>query len=404
MNLCKKITIIGSGQAGSILAYRFIKYGYQVRIIEAGTVDNRPNRQVPWGWWRKRTLQPKVRMDFTDQIGTPFDTFNAFNVFNDIPFKAEQKYGPMLISTKKRSQIKTWLEWIKYNQTDAHILCGGRAKEKFGLTNLGSGGVLVCDSQDFIINFNSLNCELYEYLRDHPNCELIENFPVENVTPNPDKTVSIQSKDQTIVADKVILAAGNQNSKIIDNYPPIVLMKLPYMVATTTQTLPYIALWNQNSCLTMFGKDNVKVGCGSGFTFDDLDFKNIPFFGSLFWKGLKKGKVCVFSSPEKLMDNAKRELEDIAYLKYPETDQFETCSVDLTPSFLPIVDFFAPNLMVIGGFSGSGFTAYEKWFGQSIIQSIEKDKMVPRLESFGRHKSLYQHWCPKDDEKSYVFQ
>ena len=55
-----------------------------------------------------------------------------------------------------------------------------------------------------------------------------------------------------------------------------------------------------------------------------------------------------------------------------EDNHLQTCTVDITPSFLPRIQVIG-NAIFIYGMSGSGFTVYEPWF-QDLIFNLVQEK------------------------------
>ena len=177
----RPITIVGCGQAGSSIAYHCLQRGYPVRILDARAEPSvKQNQQIPWGWYRKISLQSSLKRRLT----TP-----------DFPFPEwtghiNQTNGPMLITTKNDSVVHQWKRWCEECEgTDARIVTPANAEQEFHLSAdyfAHHGGVFVCDSRDYLIDFNALNTQLWEYFDAHPDCEWVKGCRVGRVTTHPE--------------------------------------------------------------------------------------------------------------------------------------------------------------------------------------------------------------------------
>ena len=144
------ITIIGCGQAGSSIAYHCLQLGHSVRILGARKRSGaKENQQIPWGWYRKRSLQSELKR----QVTLPDFPFPEFE---DRIHKTE---GPMLITTKKNAVVRSWCEWVnECENTDARVLTPAVAGLEYDLPDTyfeGNGGVFVCDTRDYLIDFTT---------------------------------------------------------------------------------------------------------------------------------------------------------------------------------------------------------------------------------------------------------
>ena len=127
------VTIIGAGLAGTIIGYNLIKQGKSVRIFDAGTKYVRQNQQIPWGWYRRVSLQCKSKI-------------KTATYYNELPFMDEINLtkGPMLITTKSIETIKIWENWLKNNSySDAKILNPNDGENIFKIPKFFSKGLFL---------------------------------------------------------------------------------------------------------------------------------------------------------------------------------------------------------------------------------------------------------------------
>lgn len=68
------ITIVGAGQLGGLLSYTMLKKGLSVRVIDSGSKYLRINRQIPWGWLRKFSLQSELKKSIMVDEKTPLSS------------------------------------------------------------------------------------------------------------------------------------------------------------------------------------------------------------------------------------------------------------------------------------------------------------------------------------------
>jgi hypothetical protein len=382
-------TIVGAGQAGGILAYNLLKRNIPVRIFDAGNKVTRPNAQVPWGWFRRVSLQQKVRVHKSNL---------------NLPFEPRLTRGPMLVTTSDYNRVGRWKEWMNKVDTDAKILTPRETNdiydipiEHFGEEN---GGTFVCDSGDFIIDLQGINHEIWDYLENHPDCELHSNAHVDKVDTVDDNTV-LTINGEKIATDKTIISVGNYTGNLLGSYSPIVKMTLPWAITTTPEQKKFIALWTQDSSIQMFSDGFTKIGCGSNAILSDVNVSELPYFYNMGKKGISNTHIPFPGTNDRLLDGSIKELESVGIM-VKETER-DSCDVDMTPTFCPVARFYGnQNTMVIGGFSGSGFTVYEGWFSESVLKSLESGQIDEKLRPFGE-RNLQEHLNPKEDEKSYVF-
>lgn len=402
MSVTSPVTIIGAGQVGAVLAFKLINKNIPVRIFDSGIKMIRRNAQVPWGWFRRKSLQQKVRL-YDGPLGSHLSILPN-----------NQTFGKMLITTHDNKKVNRWNEWIKSTKTDAQILTPKEAEKQYDIREdyfQGTGGILVCDSNDFIIDFQQLNRNMWDFLSNNRLCEFYQNSPIDKMSFTNEGTI-IESNGQKINCDKTIVAVGNQTEKLIKNYKnPIIKTTLPWAITSIPKKQKYIALWNQSSSLQMFGKDKInftKIGCGNNCVLDinETKFKNFPYFSSMGFKGLKN-ITFTFSDDTKKIALLKLLEQSLSELKYLGIElsiqESNSCTVDMTPTLCPVVKFIGNNnTLVINGFSGSGFTSHEDWFSESVIKSLFSGIIDDKLKPFG-DKTLYHHLNPTENERTYTF-
>lgn len=396
----KHITIVGAGQIGATLAYRLLQANYAVRIIDAGGHRQAPrtHQQIPWGWCRGWSLQQDVRIGRID-----------------MPFQTEKIYGPMLITSSDKTRIKGWQSWLQQNPTsDAHVLTPHQAYDQYALPFREDKHVFVCDSRDFLINYAKLNHEIWEYLRTHKNCQFIENVQIKTLDIAPhartQSLITSDDKEIDVLHENIIISTGNQisNLRIRDvdrsyynvNYGPIAHIELPY-VCVNKPKVKYVALWNEKSSLQLIGQD-AKVGCGLIGNLRSIKVQHLPYFINLARKGTVHSSLFPWApekTPEQLIADAITDLRPIHELE--PTTRINTCTIDVTPTTTPIVKTLNNNTLIVGGFSGSCATAYTRWFGHAIVDTIQENKLHERLKYFNK-MNIFQHLFPNADVKSYI--
>ena len=394
MGNIKPITIVGAGLSGSIIAFSLLKLGMKVQIIDSGNIFNRKYQQEPWGWRRRISLHAKVKTKYIKHNNF-LDEFHT------------KIMGPMLISTKNNTTYHLWKQWIQNNNTNAYVLSPNEACNEFTIprsyfSQNNEGGIFVCDNRDYLMNFNNFNRNMWDYLSQQPNCELIPDELINKIGIENNKVIYVGSNNNIFFIDKLILCLGNQTNNLlrhIGQYIPIMNIKLPYIYKRVIVDKPYISLWNKESTINYFPNSIVKIGCGSQSLFvNNNDLLSYLYFALL---GLKNYKNIHFTTKEKLIQNAINELErlDIT-LPTNEYEYIEDCNVDLTTSLSPIVDFLPStnNTMVITGFSGSGSMLMESWFIDAITSSIINNKLNNNLNPFKINNSLYSNWFHDKDK------
>jgi glycine/D-amino acid oxidase-like deaminating enzyme len=388
---------------GAIIAFRLIQRNIPVRIFDSGTKMMRNNAQVPWGWFRRKSLQQKVRLH-NEPLDLPV-----------LQSTSNKTFGKMIITTRDNNKVGRWKEWISSTNTDASILTPKEAEQEYDIREdyfLNSGGILVCDSNDFIIDFQELNRNIWDFLENNKLCEMHTNTPIDKISFANGETV-IESNGDKINCKKTIVSVGNQTEKLIKIYKnPIIKTTLPWAITTSPDKKKYVALWNQNSSIQMFSdSDNntqmTKIGCGNNCVLDirQTKLENLPYFASMGYKGLKN---ITFVGNENKKNYALEKLieESVNELKYLGLDvtinDMNACTVDMTPTLCPVVKFIGNNnTMVINGFSGSGFTSNENWFAESVIKTLFSGIIDDKLKTFG-DKTFIGHIMPTSKEKTYT--
>ena len=389
------ITIVGLGQMGSMIGYRLINMGHAVRIIDSRKKYEKKNNQIPWGWLRKFSLQSQAKKRLVS---------NYFP-FQHIEKEINKTHGPMLLSSMKDKSLDLWNQWIKDNpDTDARVLKPRDASREFNINEKyfqGSGGVFMCDTRDCLMDFKLLNDYLWDYLENHPKCDLIEDCHIDGITTNKKNIATDLLCDGDVIPiDKAVFTVGNQTSQVLDNEIPIIKIDLPYGFVKNVQSQPYIALWNKYSSINYFGDGTIKIACGTQSIVREnsvqmntaLNFVNMGLGG---FSNLHFGKT-----DETLFQYAINELTTLGIVKNPEVLSIESCTVDITPNLCPYIYYLpkANNVLSISGFSGSGSMAIDDRFTGLLTESILKGKLDEKLESFEpKNDPLYNFTIP--DEK-----
>jgi hypothetical protein len=342
-----KVSIIGCGQVGSVLSRYFIQENFRVSVFESPYRMN--FSQHPWGWMRRVTLQQEAR------IKRPLQKLDIF--------KKHQIHGPMIISTSSIHRYEKWKLWLnRTRDTNARILSKEEALEKYQKTEPFN---LLCDTRDFLFDFGAYRDDLVEDIRNDA-----ERFTMKNISKlewSNNKVISMiddESTRYTLEEDeKILLCVGNQTRRFIK--VPTIGIRLGYSVAENFKPHlepPYIASWNDNSSVQYF-PNYTKVGCGMIGNLDYLP----PFpFWPRFLSLLQKPNYYSFQSLENQVKIACNEV----HVPYTNTN---SCTIDISPNFLPMILPIGDNLTVVCGMSGSGFTVYESWF-QDLVKKILLDK------------------------------
>ena len=386
-------TIVGAGLAGSIIAYRLLQQGKYVRIFDQGSKENRANQQIPWGWYRRISLQCTAKLKTTN-----------FNL-NHIPFvdKIKLTKGPMLISTQSLSAVNGWKYWLKNNQySDAKILSPPDAHKMFNISRdfLGHGSLFVCDSRDMLIDFRELNYNLWDYLKNNKQCEFVENAQLQQIIYDKNNvknriTHLLFNGGMMVEIDKAIVAIGNQTN-IFKECAPTINLKLPYAYVKykNNPEQQYISLWNRNSTINCFSDGTFKIACGNQSIVEIksliASLKHLPYFLTSFMNG--HSNIHYNKDGSKLIKNALDELKLLGYAE-PNEISIKECTIDLTPTLCPHV-FFLNNLLIVNGFSGSGSILLELWIAQSLINSLNKLELDEQLKDFNPNPSLLYNLYP----------
>ena len=421
----RPITIVGAGQIGSMVAWRLLRSGKPVRVIDAGTVHDRPDQQSPWGWYRRISLQPDSKISRSPKLELPFHEANS-------------THGRMLITTRSDTTLNSWRNWITSRRsiTDAYVMTPTVASQNFGLNrsfwqenNIDQGGVFVCDSRDFLIDFNSLNNHLWDYIRKHPNCEFMEDTSVQSIECNPNTNratglvVECGGEQRHYEIDQTLFCIGNKSIDVLPHmHPPILRVTLPYTTSIrpyyvkTNPILSWSSVWNSNSTLIRCKDGTVKLGCGtrSMISLQKLHYHMGGIRNALPFLGMAMRNNILFNSTietqwdysrEKLLQEAASEINSLLNcnltmdLTMDSTTLWnpDQCTVDLTPTLSPVVDYlpYAKNILLATGLSGSGSIALEEWFYEAIASSLEMNYIHPQLHTF-RRLSIWENWFPHD--------
>lgn len=374
------VTVIGAGQAGANLTKRLLERGIPVRLLDIGEKMQREHAQVPWGWFRKVSLQQRVR--------------NPMNNDVDKDFKSA-KHGAMILTTKLESKVNMWKYWLATNpDSTAKLLSASELGQKIGANMEGYWGFL-CDHRDFLVDMQQLNYRLWEELKANPLCRLETGISAVRFT-----SAGIHLSNGEVIQNRTILAIGNRTNKVLPFYHPFLKTRLPWAWVKISKKgqLP-MCLWNQNSSLQIYD-DKVKLGCGSNAIFHSVSPWALPYFSNIAMSGLSN-IYGPWTTDMQLITLAQKELNRFGI----ETEVIgEPCScvVDLTPTFVPMVRTLGTGMVAVAGFSGSGFTSYETWFQDDVIDLLLTGKRHQRLNSYDK-KSLHEHLNPTPEEQMFVF-
>ena len=394
------ITILGAGQVGSLLAYKLIQKGISVRIIDDRSKFEKKNNQVPWGWFRKFSLQSQVKK----QIMT-----EEFPIELNDKSLIKMTKGPMLISSKNQKSIYAWREWIKNNpETDARVFSPNESERLFNINKeyLGSdGGIFMCDSRDCLMDFTSLNQVIWDYLKQSSKCEFIESCEIKGIKINEKKDIAthlIISNNDLIQIDKTVCCLGNQTQKILGENVPIMNITLPYAMISGLKAQNFTALWNKNSALNIFDDNTVKLACGvnSIFNLKTINPLNIHNFANMGYKGL--ANVYFKITEKEMIQMALDELPLLGIKEKLEIISQTSCTTDMTPNLCPYVYFVpkAKNILSINGLSASGSMVIDNSIMNLLIDSIQKQKLNKNLEVFNpKNNTLLDYWfIPKNKQ------
>ena len=398
----RPITIVGCGQAGSSIAYHCLQRGYPVRILDARAEPSvKQNQQIPWGWYRKISLQSSLKRRLT----TP-----------DFPFPEwtghiNQTNGPMLITTKNDSVVHQWKRWCEECEgTDARIVTPANAEQEFHLSAdyfAHHGGVFVCDSRDYLIDFNALNTQLWEYFDAHPDCEWVKGCRVGRVTTHPESgRIQLHTTQGTIPSHHTLFTVGNQSSSLFPEQP-IVQIRLPYATVHQPADHKYISLWNKDSSVLFYNDGTTKIACGvqSAFDLSASNWSTLHHFMAMGIRGWSNLNLC--TTNEVMMRRASRELSQIGVdVALDDEDNIEWCNVDVTPNlcpyiYLPISSPCSANVLSVSGLSGSGTMVLDSFLVNKIINSVIDGRLDKDLEPFHpAMQTLYSSWFPPKDKQT----
>lgn len=394
------ITIVGAGQVGSLLAYKLLKRGRSVRILDSRSKFEKKNNQIPWGWFRKFSLQSQVKKQImTEKF--PIDLIDESLI--------NKTKGPMLISSRNKTSIDAWREWIKSNsETDARVFSPKESEDLFNINKkyLGSkGGVFMCDSRDYLMDFTLLNQVIWEYLKQNEKCEFIESCEIKSIKLDKYTNIAthlITKNNELIEIDKAICCIGNQTQKVLGENVPIINITLPYAMVSGLKPKNYVALWNKNSAINIFDDSTVKLACGVNSIFDlkTINPYNIHNFANMGFKGLSN--IYFKVNETEMIKMALHELPLIGIDEKIEIKFQTSCTTDMTPNLCPYIYFVpkAKNILSVNGLSASGSMVIDDSFMNLLIDSIEKQRLNKTLEAFNpKNNRLLDYWfIPKNKQ------
>ena len=352
----KRIHIIGGGQVGSVMAHYFLQKNHHVTVYDSGTTY----AQVPWGWMRRVTLQQNERYRYPKK-----------------PLQLPEKYivrGPMIISTASTFRKVKWEQWLKQTKTDAYLLNNDQASN----LNIHEKYNLLCDSNDHLFDFQNYKMDLTKELK---LCtKWIVESPVERLFWKNDALDGIRLSDGTFFPiareDKVLICTGNRTSRFFSL--PVSGITLKYCsFQSPVRPSPFIAHWTEEESVQYF-PTFTKIGCGMKGM---LSTTPPVSFWSNFFPLLRNKNYLSFDPTHKVRKKWNLKAND-----------FQSCEIDITPDFLPIVNPMGLNVTVACGFSGSGFTVYEPWFQNHVerVMNHETDNNPFRLKrKFTARSFLY---------------
>jgi hypothetical protein len=343
----KQIHIVGCGQVGSILSKFLIKKGYSIKVYSP---INNHDCQNPWGWVRRITLNQDERI--SKFVGKKLITMN----------KKYRKQGPMIISTSCNKRKGIWDSWITNRpKSDAKIL----NQDEAIYYNVTQGKHhLLCDSKDFLFDFGKQKQENIQYIQKKIDNNFI-NDDIVGILEKNKKIIKLQGMETNYPIEKddvVIFCMGNQTNLLFQ--VPIMGVRLAYLTVKNKSKSMYLANWSDHSSIQYF-EEYTKIGCGMNGSLDFLPpilywYRYLPF--------LKKNNYSNFTNMKLQMIQACKERG----IEFP--DDYSSCTVDITPNFLPYLKHTHENSIVICGMSGSVFTAYELFFLEHILKMIGGEK------------------------------
>ena len=402
------VTVVGLGQAGAMLACRLLDQGHHVRAVDARTYGgDKGDQQVPWGWYRKVSLQSPLKR----RVTTP-----------DFPFPelhplVSATYGKMLLTTTHDHVARLWRDWLRDNRgdTDAHVLTPYGASELHGVNasyfargDRLRGGVFVCDTRDHLIDFQTLNSLLWQRLRDDPKCELLDGTRVTGLSKGctTQHPVTLHTCGGDIHTSHTVLTLGNRAPRLFDTgRMPVLRIRLPYATIAATppvKSSAYVSIWNKESSLLRYANGTVKLACGvqSVLTWRSLaaQWRALPHFAAMGWRGRTNLNVNV--DDRTMLDRARDELHRLG-VSSAETEydaaNVEHCYVDLTPSLCPHIGFvqgLGHHALYLHGLSGSGTMVLDTLFADLVLDSVHNKKMHAKLQPFEPCPSVWGNWFP----------
>ena len=337
-----KIHVVGCGQVGTIMCNYFLARQFPLTIYDT----NNNFAQIPWGWMRRVTLQQKERLRFPLQ-----------------PLSLPEMYirrGPMIISTQEKQRVDKWKQWLSLNHkwTNARMLKPNEALD----WDIPQKYNLLCDQNDYLFDFNQYKNDSIAILK--VQTQWISESPMQRLCWNDDWVEGILLQNGRFVRvaknEKILLCIGNQTNRFFSF--PIGGVTLQYTTVAKKQIpeKPYIAHWTDSTSIQYF-HDYVKIGCGMNGKISTLPPVS---FWLKFFPLLGKQNYSWKNSITQVRQH------------WDLNDAFQSCEVDITPDFLPIIEPIGKNLTIVCGLSGSGFTVYEPWFQEHVRYVLFHDTTV----------------------------
>lgn len=401
-----KITIVGCGQAGSSIAYHCLQRGFPIRLLDARPEPQvKHNQQIPWGWYRKISLQSSLKR----RVTTPAFPFPEFSDHIHLT------KGPMLITTQHDHVVDQWTSWIDQCEgTDARVVRPSDVESTFELSSeyfKGNGGVFVCDTRDYLMDFNALNTHLWAYFDAHPDCEWVKSCTVHRVCPErgtqDQNPVVLDTSHGPLSSTHTVFTVGNQSSTLFPEQP-IAQIRLPYASIHLPVHHKYISLWNKDSSVLFYQDGTTKVACGVQSAFDGRasNWRTLHHFMAMGLRGWSN--LNLWTDNATLMERATKELKQIGALEADHLPvntpaDIEWCNVDVTPNLCPYIycPFPAANVLSISGLSGSGTMVLDSLLVNKLIDSVLDGRLDRELEPFHPGlQTLYSHWFPPEEKRT----
>jgi hypothetical protein len=278
----------------------------------------------------------------------------------------------MLITTNEIERKKQWEYWLQTTNTNARILSKEEGSEQF---NIDDKFQLLCDSRDFLFDFQSYKEKQSNTLKQ--KTEWNDNFPIVDLHWKNENIVGIEDSEGNIIPihGKILFCLGNETRKFLRT--PTLGITMAFQCVDPIDNPPFIACWRDKSSIQHF-PSYTKIGCGMQGKISYLpSFQFLP----LFFPFLKKSNYSFLRTTHSHIQQARNQMSCFPLSHSP----IEECTVDVTPNFLPIVHCVG-NAVFVYGMSGSGFTAFEPWFQDLIINTLEHGKEYPNPFSL-RHCS-----------------